>query len=113
MYKLPEELELPTEKIPIPDCIKGRVYKLHCRNLQYGVYDGKNGFIGIRTKFGSRYLFTELHLDADESFGTVKAMEDTGTDVPDDIEVVENYFLDDKTFEHNKALFEFLDRFKE
>ena len=44
-------------------CVKGRVYKLWCRNLSIGVYDGKEGFIGIRTKFGSRYLDTEYHWD--------------------------------------------------
>lgn len=60
--------------------IKGRVYKIHCRNLNYGVWDGKEGFIGIRTKFGNEFLFTELHWDASECFGTVMDAEDTNID---------------------------------
>lgn len=38
---------------------KGGVYKLQSRNLTVGVYDGNEGFIGIREKFGDEYLFTE------------------------------------------------------
>ena len=47
------------------------LYKLNSRNLDYGVYDdAQKGFIGIRTKFGSRYLFTEYHWDTGSPFGT-------------------------------------------
>jgi hypothetical protein len=39
------------------------VYRIRSRNLQYGVYDSGRpaggGFIGIRTKFGERFLATE------------------------------------------------------
>ena len=76
--------------IPLKDCVKGRVYKLNCRNLSHGVYDGECEFIGIRTKFGSRYLFGELHQDASDFFGTVAGMVDTGINVPNDIELEEN-----------------------
>lgn len=76
--------------IPIKDCIKRRVYKLDCRNLSHGVYNGDCEFIGIRTKFGSRFLFAEVHYDASDMFGTVRRMEDTGIDVPNDIELREN-----------------------
>lgn len=44
--------------ISISECKKRRVYKLHSRNLSFGVFDGDTGFIGIRTKFGSRFLDT-------------------------------------------------------
>ena len=37
----------------------GRVYRLRSRNLKYGVYTGSGTFIGIRTKFDNRFLFTE------------------------------------------------------
>lgn len=48
------------------DCVAGTIYALHSRNLTVGVYDGVTGFIGIREKFGHRYLFTEYHRgDAD------------------------------------------------
>lgn len=75
------------DKIPLEQCVKGRVYRLHCRNLSYGVYDGLGGFIGIRYKLGSRFLDTELHWDTDQHFGTVSSMEDMGINVPAEIEV--------------------------
>jgi hypothetical protein len=89
------------ERLSLELCVIGRVYKLDCRNLSYGVYDGKGGFIGIRTKFGSRFLDTELHWDADPHYGTVEAMEDLGIDVP--IEVLSN----------DVALLAFLKKFRD
>lgn len=73
----------------IENLIKGRIYLLQCRNLSFGVWDGDKGFIGIRTKFGSRFLFTELHWDADQNFGTVAHAVDIGLDIPENIDVVE------------------------
>ncbi len=85
-------------KIPIADCITGRVYKIDCRNFSVGVYDGNEGFIGIRTKFGNSYLFTEYHYDQGPPFGTVESQIDTGIDVPDTIPIDENLeTLDQKT----------------
>ena len=72
-------------RIPIKDCIKGRVYKLRSRNLSIGVYDGMEGFIGIREKFGARYLFTEYHYDQGPPYGTVATIIDTGIDLPEDV----------------------------
>jgi hypothetical protein len=37
----------------------GAVYEVRSRNLIVGVYNGAQGFIGVREKFGSEYLFTE------------------------------------------------------
>lgn len=65
----------------IKDLVLGRVYKVYCRNLHLGVFDGKDGFIGIREKFGRRYLFTEHHWDC-EAFGTVRGVVDLNIDVP-------------------------------
>lgn len=70
--------ELRENRIPIDKCVKGRLYKLACRNLGYGVYDGDSGFIGLREKFGNVYLFTEIHWDEGPPFGTVEGMRDTG-----------------------------------
>ena len=75
--------------IPIDKCVKGRVYKIRCRNLRFGVFDGEDGFIGIRTKFSDRYLFTEYHWDQGAPFGTVMATEDIGVIVPEPIAVRE------------------------
>lgn len=81
---------IPTERIPMEDCIHGRVYRIHSRNLTVGCWnEDKNGFIGIRTKFGERYLFTEYHVDTGPPYGTVRFHLDTGTDVPDDIMIKE------------------------
>lgn len=78
------------ESLPKPeDCIKGRVYKLHSRNLSYGVWNGHEGFIGIRTKWYDRYLFTEYHYDVSEMYGTVADAIDTGIDVPPHIPIRE------------------------
>ena len=57
--------------IPLKDCKKGYVYELNSRNLLVGIFDGDTGFIGIRKKFESIYLFTEYHRDTGPPFGTV------------------------------------------
>ena len=75
-----------TDKIPLEQCVRGRVYEIRSRNLAVGVYDGKCGFIGIRTKFGSRYLFTEYHWDQGSPHGTVSRQRDLGYSVPDGVE---------------------------
>jgi hypothetical protein len=49
---------------------RGRVYRLQSRNLECGVWNGKDGFVGIRTKFGGRFLDMEIHWDLSETFGT-------------------------------------------
>ena len=63
--------------IPLKKCEIGVLYKIHSRNLQYGIFNGKDGFIGIRTKFGQKYLFTEFHWDTGPPYGTVKPIEKT------------------------------------
>src|SRR5262245_19503172 len=75
----------PEELVPLKDCIKGRVYKIRCRNLLVGVFDGHEGFIGIREKFDYRYLFREFHWEHGAPFGTVWGAVDTGIDVPEDM----------------------------
>jgi hypothetical protein len=52
------------------------------------VWDGISGFIGVRTKFGSKFLDTELHWDADEHYGTVSAAIEAGWDVPPEIDLI-------------------------
>ena len=74
--RTPEEI-----RIKLEDCVKGRLYRFRARNFNLGVFDGKKGFIGIREKFGSRFLDTEYHWDADAHHGTVWAIEDTGIDL--------------------------------
>jgi hypothetical protein len=94
---------MPRSKDPnLPDVsalVKGRVYRLSCRNLAIGVFDGGDSFIGIRTKFGNRFLDAEHHWDRG-MHGTVANAVDTGVTLPEDIQ---------PTQFDNPKLFEFLD----
>lgn len=58
--------------IPKVDCKHGYVYRIKSRNLIVGVYNSETGgFVGIREKFGSEYLFPEFHHDNGPPYGTV------------------------------------------
>jgi predicted RNase H-like HicB family nuclease len=62
--------------IPLSECKHGYLYRISSRNLAFGVFDStKQGFVGIREKFGHRYLFTEFHYDTGAPFGTVRPKE--------------------------------------
>lgn len=60
------------EYIALNDCKKGFVYLIHARNFFIGLFDGKEGFIGIREKFGDKFLFKEYHWNNKDNDGTVK-----------------------------------------
>jgi len=63
--------------IPIEACRDRHIYRLQSRNLRYGVFcKSRKGFIGIRTKFDSRFLFMEYHYDTGAPYGTVRPIED-------------------------------------
>lgn len=65
-------MNIKRDYIPIDQCVNRGVYRIHSRNLSVGVYCPESqGFVGIREKFGTRYLFTEYHYDTGASFGTV------------------------------------------
>ena len=54
-------------------------------DLVVGVFiKDKAGFIGIREKFGSRYLFMEYHYDTGAPYGTAQPVKKFGL-APDDI----------------------------
>jgi len=58
--------------IPLTACQDRGLYRISSRNLSLGVFDARTrGFIGIREKFGERFLFTEYHYDTGEPHGTV------------------------------------------
>lgn len=75
--------------LKLEECKSGCVYELHSRNLSVGVFDGKDGFIGIRKKFGYRYLFKEYHWDQGPPFGTVKPARQIG-EVPIGVPIEES-----------------------
>lgn len=60
----------------------GRVYRVKSRNLNFAVFNG-HGFIGIREKMGSRYLFTE--------YSTVRAVEPTDKTIEPPMRLWESY----------------------
>lgn len=64
---------LPT----VDELVEGQVYRIRSRNLVVGAWrpEPVNGFVGVRFKFGSAYLFTEYHWDTGGSVGTVTAAE--------------------------------------
>lgn len=65
--------------IPLEDCVDRAIYKINSRNLRIGVFRKESkGFIGIRNKFGERYLFQEFHYDTGAPFGTVTPKEQIG-----------------------------------
>jgi len=72
--------EMKADKMTIADMVPRRLYRIDSRNLSCGVWNPKNnGFIGIRTKFGSRFLATEYR----PPFGTASPKEDLGLDIPE------------------------------
>ena len=62
--------------IPLDECIDRTLYEINSRNLDIGIFDKEtNGFIGLRYKFHPpKFLFTEIHWDADPTHGTVKPL---------------------------------------
>lgn len=77
------------ETIPLSDCVVRTVYRLASRNLTCGVFDGQLGFIGIREKFGDKYLFKEYHWDGGPPYGTARPYEILGS-IPGDIALAES-----------------------
>ena len=76
--------------IPIEQCKQGYLYKIHARNFGLGVYsEVDRGFIGIRYKFGDRFLDIEYHYDTGVPHGTASPIEEI-CKVPDGIEIVEH-----------------------
>ena len=93
--------------IPLPDCHHGYLYFIRARNFWLGVYNAESsGFIGIREKLGSTFLFTELHWDEDPMFGTVQPVELLELCPLEDLRegvVVEGHML------YNAVLYEYLE----
>ena len=77
--------------IPLDKCKDKYLYKIDSRNLSYGVFrKSTSGFLGIRTKFGSRFIFEENHWDSDPNFGTVKPEKEL---IPCDIDIEDEKIL--------------------
>lgn len=84
-------------KLPkMEECVTGRVYQLRCRNLRFGVYDGKGAFFGIRSKWGEDYIDREFHWDKSIHHGTVIGIKDLGFNIPDDVPIVRSLGTEDR-----------------
>ena len=59
--------------IPLKELEIGKCYELESRNLNQGVWDGKE-FHGIRYKFGDLFMDSEIHYDLDDRHGTAQAV---------------------------------------
>lgn len=71
--------------IALDDCKHGYIYLLNSRNLRIGVFNREvKGFVGIREKFGNRFLDIEYHWDTGAPFGTAQVEKDLGI-LPNDI----------------------------
>jgi hypothetical protein len=83
-------MKAPLEKaIARADCVDRHVYYIKSRNLNCGVFrEATGGFIGIREKFDSLYLFEEYHWETSNTFGTVQPLIDIGV-LPEGIELLE------------------------
>ena len=88
------------------DMIIGGIYRISSRNLSVGAWDG-TGFIGIRIKFGSSFLFKEFHYDDGAPYGTVRPSELIDM-VSADIEIVEMEKVEDH-YITNAQLFNLLE----
>lgn len=60
-------------KVPLEELEVGSAYELHARNISIGVWDGRE-FHGIRYKFGSSFMDSEIHWDLDDHHGTAVAI---------------------------------------
>jgi hypothetical protein len=77
------------ERIPVAELVNGAVYSLRSRNLLAGAYRAAaGGFIGIRMKFGSRYLFEEYDYAGGPPYGTATPLAVLGV-VPEGVELRE------------------------
>jgi len=69
-------VENNNKTIPLVDCKNTGFYRLDSRNLSFGVFVKEyNGFVGIRSKFGLRFLDVEYHWDTGEPHGTAMPLE--------------------------------------
>ena len=64
-------------RIKIEDCKHGWVYRLYSRNLKVGMFDANTkAFVGVRTKFGQKFLDREYHWDTGAPHGTCSPTEE-------------------------------------
>ena len=94
--------------LPLAECEDGAVYRMEARNFGVGVFVKVTGsFIGIRTKFGKRFLDTEYHWDLGPPYGTARPHDKIGR-VPAGI-VLDEFTTREPELVCNDKLFAFLE----
>jgi hypothetical protein len=72
--------------IPRDQCKNRQLYRIHSRNLSFGVFHEENGgFFGLRKKFNYVFVFEEFHWDNGPPYGTVKPLEELPEILPERI----------------------------
>jgi len=67
--------------LTIEECKHGAIYRIRSRNLTYGIFNSKDkSFIGIREKFGYKYLFPEYHYSVPGTVYPIEFIKDTNLD---------------------------------
>jgi hypothetical protein len=91
----PEEYQALTaaaneeKPIPVAQLKNNHVYEIDSRNLSLGVWDQMNeAFVGIRTKFGSRYLAGENPAELGGPHGTATAYAHVGP-LPEGVDIAD------------------------
>lgn len=75
--------------LPKGDCVHRGLYRVLARNIKLAVYNETVGeFLGIREKFGNRFVDGEKHWD-EKYFATCKPVELLPDQLPVDIEPIE------------------------
>jgi hypothetical protein len=91
--------------IPFDECEQGWLYYVDCRNSYMGIFvKQRNGFVIVRFKFGHEFLFTELHWDRDDHYGTARPLEKLmkfPEEIPENFS--EHNDLNDKMFQFIKS----------
>jgi len=61
--------------LPMDEMKEGYLYKVNCRNADYGIWRAsENSFVIRRTKFHSTYTFEEYHYDTGPPYGTARPL---------------------------------------
>jgi hypothetical protein len=73
--------------IPKEQCKDRKLYRIHSRNLLFGVFRATTGgFLGLREKFDRVYVFEEYHYDNGPPYGTVRPIEELPEELPEGIQ---------------------------
>lgn len=85
--------------IPLNECVHNALYMIIARNFYMGIFNKlDSSFIGIRYKFGHRFLDKEFHFDTGPPYGSAQPVKF----VKNCVVPVHNYF------ENYDAVFEWL-----